>query len=53
MKTRKEIEEQIKFAKDQLADARDKVNGPNGEIYTNLIQQMKGEIMALEWVLCL
>jgi predicted negative regulator of RcsB-dependent stress response len=51
MKTKQQIQEQLNYAKDQLDDARNKVNGPEGEIYKELIQQMKGEIMALEWVL--
>ena len=59
MKTREEIEEQIRFAKDQLSNSRDKygklhqidMQSQEGNMYHELINQMKGEIMALEWVL--
>ena len=59
MKTKEEIEEQIKFAKDQLVDGQEKysklhqidMQSQDGTLYRELINQMKGEIKALEWVL--
>ena len=59
MKTKEDIEWQIKFAKDQLSEAKDKytklhqidMQSQEGAIYREQINQKKGEIIALEWVL--
>ena len=59
MKTPEEIREQIKFAKDQLSNSRDNYSklhqidmlSQEGNILRELINQVKGEIKALEWVL--
>jgi hypothetical protein len=59
MKTPEEIREQIKFAKDQLSNARDQYSklhqidmlSQEGNMLQELINQVKGEIKALEWVL--
>jgi hypothetical protein len=51
MKNKEEIDAQIKYAKDQLADAQSKLGGEHHDLYQELVHQMKGEISALEWVL--
>lgn len=59
MKTKEEIESQIKTAKDQLSDAKEEYStlgqidaqSYDGSACLQIINQKRGEIIALEWVL--